>query len=121
MSEPRAAGPVDPELRPTLSKLEGAGPLAQQLSRLMQSLTAEVASLVAEPGARRRATERMRQLRDALDAALEEEPSPVHPWQEYNPAGNTCHFRGCLLTEGEHPPPGADMARGATSAERIIR
>lgn len=32
------------------------------------------------------------------------EPSPVHPWQEYNPYGNTCHFPGCRLTEGEHPP-----------------
>lgn len=46
-------------------------------------------------------------------------PTPeLHPWQEYNGYGNTCHYPDCRMTEEEHAPARtevtsfADLARG---------
>lgn len=33
---------------------------------------------------------------------MTDETIDVHPWQEFNAYGNTCHRPGCRLTEEEH-------------------
>lgn len=79
-----------PELGPIVERLRQVEGSPAGDSRLVRALVRDVEELLDEVEMRRGVGSGVVFVRR-------------HAWQEFNPAGNTCHFPGCPWSEEEHP------------------